>query len=205
MNDPTFNFYSRFLHICKSSVAFRVWRQLGIIPLSFPRVFKLPSLSPGKDNCECDRFCKPAFRWWEQLKKKKGNFVLYSGNAPTPSELNALYPPHTPTHLGPSPFTPFWCKTLYILSDYLNYSCVWLCLPSTPLLWQLGFAQGSPWWGLARGWRWYKTSSNVNSKILIALKEQVTFTCAPPYFKPKSYVNREVNITTRFNALKFGS
>lgn len=29
---------------------------------------------------------------------------------------------YSPTHSGPSPFTPFWCKTLYVLSDYLNYS-----------------------------------------------------------------------------------
>lgn len=71
MNDPTFKFYSCFLNICKSSVAFWVWRQLGIIPLSFPCVFKLPSRSPGKDSYECDRVCKPAFRWWEQSGRGK--------------------------------------------------------------------------------------------------------------------------------------
>lgn len=70
----------------------------------------------------------------------------------------------------------FWCKTLYFLSDYVNYPSVHGCISQGDL------AQGSPWRGLARGWRRYKTSSKVNSKVLIAFLEQVTFTCAPSCF-----------------------
>lgn len=200
MNDPTFKFYSCFLNICKSSVAFWVWRQLGIIPLSFPCVFKLPSRSPGKDSYECDRVCKPAFRWWEQSGRGKKK----NEKKETLSCTLEMHPPRqswmccTPQPIRvPLPLHLFGVKpcTFFLIIWIIPGGGGGVCLPSTPLLWQLGFTQGSSWWGLVRGWRWYKTSSKVNSKILIALKEQVTFTCAPPHFKPKSYVNRKVNNT----------
>lgn len=62
----------------------------------------------------------------------------------------------------------FCCKTLYFFFWLSELSLrVWVYLTEAPLLWLLEFTQGSPWWRLACSWRQYRTSSKVNSRVLI--------------------------------------